>query len=229
MYIADLVIVLVLLSAVYIGIARGLWGPLLTEGAFVFSFFLTTRLVAPVAGSFIGSGPWLTTILVLVFFFVAIVVRILARPLYYTLQRLPVTRRIDAPAGGVVHGLAGLVILYLLLGPLLDFDRYVYPLVAGGVATARQIEDYRQALEDRPYLKGVADEEQLKQAEAQAAPVPITSDNLRKVERLLDFYVKNIREPMLESRLAPAVNDIGAQLPVVGRARPYMQGSRYSH
>ena len=229
MYLADLVILLVLLSAVYIGIARGLWSPLLTEGAFIFSFVLTTSLVAPVVGGFIGAGPVRTVVLGLVIIVIAIVLRVLARPVYYALQRLPITRRIDAPAGAVVHGFVGLVIVYLLLGLVLDFDRYVYPLVAGGVATVRQIEDYRQALEARPYLRGVADDQQLKQAEAQAAPAPITSDNLRKVEKVLDFYVKNIREPMLESRLAPIVNDVGARIPVIGKARAYMPGARYAH
>jgi uncharacterized membrane protein required for colicin V production len=226
-FVADLVIVAVLLSALYVGIVRGLWGPLLTEGAFLFSFFIDSRLVMPVVGTFVSIGAIRTVVGVILFSAIGILLRFLARPLYAILQRLPVTRHIDAPAGAVVHGAVGLVLLYLLLGVVLDFDRNVYPMLAAGVATAQQINNYQQAVTDRPYLQGIVDEQQLKQAQAQAAQKPIPDDVLRKAEKFLDFYVTNIRTPLLDSHVAPIINRVGEQLPVVGHSRQYMTGAKF--
>ena len=96
-FLADLFIILVLLSAIYVGIARGLWGPLLTEGALLVAFFIDTRLVMPIVGAFLPLGWLLTGVGVVLFFAITIGFRILARPLFAILQRLPITRRIDAP------------------------------------------------------------------------------------------------------------------------------------
>jgi signal transduction histidine kinase len=227
-FVADLVIVMVLLSAIYIGIARGLWGPLLTEGAFIFGFIVDVKLVMPILGAVIPLGPVRTIVGVIVFFVIGIAIRFLAKPLYVILQRLPITRHVDAPAGAVVHGLVGFTLIYLLLGVILDFDRNVYPMVAAGVATAQQINDYQQAINDRPYLNGIVDEAQLKQAQAQAQAKPIPEDALRKAEKFLDFYVANIRAPLIDSRLAPIINRVGEKLPVVGQPRPYMTGAKHA-
>jgi hypothetical protein len=225
---ADLVILGILLGAIYVGIARGLWGPLLTEGAFLISFFVDSRLVMPVAGAFVPGGPIRTAVGVVLFFGLAIVIRVLSRPLYVILQRLPITRHIDQPAGAVVHGLVGLLLLYMLLGLILDFDRNVYPMLAAGVATAQQINDYQQAIQDRPYLKGVVDEQQLKQQQAQAVPKPIPVDALQKAEKFLDFYVNDVRKPLLDSHLAPIINRVGEKFPIVGHPRPNLSGAKYA-
>ncbi|MFY9613809.1 MAG: CvpA family protein [Candidatus Dormiibacterota bacterium] len=227
-FVADLVILMVLLVAVYVGIARGLWGPLLTEGAFLIGFLVDIRLVMPILGNVLASGALRTGVGVVVFVVVGIAIRFLAKPLYVILQRLPITRQIDSPAGAVVHGLVGFILLYLTLGLVLDFDRNVYPMLAAGVATAQQINDYQQAINDRPYLHGVVDEQQLKQAQAQAQVKPIPDDVLLKAEKFLDFYVTNVRNPLIDSRLAPIINRVGEKLPVFGQARPYMTGAKHA-
>lgn len=227
-FVADLVILMILLTAIYVGIARGLWGPLLTEGAFVIGFLVDIRLVMPILGNVIPSGGLRTTVGVVVFFVIGIAIRFLAKPLYVILQRLPITRHIDAPGGAVVHGLVGFILLYLTLGLVLDFDRNVYPMLAAGVATAQQINDYQQAINDRPYLNGIVDEQQLKQAQAQAQAKPIPDDVLLKAEKFLDFYVKNVRNPLIDSRVAPIINRVGEKLPVFGQPRPYMTGARHA-
>jgi len=203
-------------------------GPLLTEGAFVMSWILDTRLVMPVAGAFIPISPIRTGVGVVIFFGLAILIRVLARPIYVILQRLPITRHIDSPAGAVVHGLVGLLLMYLLLGVILDFDRNVYPMLAAGVATAQQINDYQRAIQDRPYLKGVIDEQQLKQQQAQAITKPIPVDALQKAEKFLDFYINDVRNPLLDSHLAPIINRVGEKFPIVGQHRPYLNGAKYS-
>ncbi|MFN2465614.1 MAG: CvpA family protein [Candidatus Dormibacteria bacterium] len=223
--VADLAILLVLLLGVYIGLARGLYGPLATEGAFVVSILLVSHLHTgldsslPVAGRLavsavlVGVLTWL--------------LRVALSPVVAILRRTPVVGTLDRPAGGIVHGLAALLLMYLLLGVILDFDRNVYPLLQAGVVTAHQLQDYRQAVDQRPWLRGYVDDQALRQqqAQAQASRQPVTVDTLARVEGFLNFYLQAVRNPLLQSRFAPIINRLGSQVPGVGHPRPYLAGA----
>lgn len=222
--IADAVIILVLLAGIYIGISRGLIGPLVSEGAFLVSLYLVLHLhglfdtVLPFG--FIRTGVSIVLVIVLSF-----ALRLLARPVVMFWNMIPPLRTIDAPLGGVVHGLLAFVLMYLALGVILDFDRNVYPLLKTSVATANQIDQYQQAVQGQPLLKGFVDDARLKQLVQQAGPNPLPMQQVRQVAGFLDFYDHNIREPLLTSKTAPVINRLGAQVPVVGHPRPYLAGA----
>ncbi|MEA2682446.1 MAG: hypothetical protein QOK05_774 [Chloroflexota bacterium] len=221
--VADLVILLVLVVGVYIGFARGLFGPLVTEGALVLSIVLVSNLhtgvdaFLPVAGRVAVSAA-------LVFILTALM-RLALSPLVRLLRRLPVLRTIDHPLGALVHGLAAFLLMYLLLGLVLDFDRNVYPLLQAGVVTAHQLQEYRKAVDDRPWLSGFVDEEALRRQQVAAANQPVTVDTVARVEGFLNFYLQDIRNPLLHSRFAPIINTIGSQIPGIGHHRPYLAGA----
>jgi len=108
-------------------------------------------------------------------------------------------------------------LVYLTLGVILDFDRNVYPLLKTGVATAEQIETYRQAVQGQPLLKGFVDDARLKQLVQQAGPNPLPMQQVRQVEGFLNFYDNNIRGPLLTSQAAPANQPAGSPA-AAGRA-----------
>jgi uncharacterized membrane protein required for colicin V production len=223
--IADLVIILVLLGGGYIGISRGLVGPLVTEGAFLVSLYVVLHLHGffdtALPFGFIRTGVSIFLILVLTF-----VLRLLARPVVIFWRLIPPLRAIDAPLGAVVHGLAAFVLVYLALGVILDFDRNVYPLLKTTVATAEEIETYRQTVQGQPLLKGYVDDSRLKQLVQQAGPNPLPMQQVRQVAGFLDFYANDIRGPLTTSRTAPLINRLGARLPLVGHERPYLAGAK---
>jgi hypothetical protein len=221
--VADLVILLILLIGVYIGLARGLYGPLATEGSFILAIFLVSNLHTgidawlPVAGRLAVSA-------VLVFI-LTFLMRLAVSPVVALLRRAPVMGRLDRPAGGVAHGLAAMLLLYLALALVLDFDRNVYPLLQAGVLTAHQLQQYQQAVDQRPWLKGFVDEQALRRQQADAANQRVTVDTVARVEGFLSFYLADLREPLLKSRLAPVINYLGGQVPVIGHHRPYLAGA----
>ena len=51
---------------------------------------------------------------------------------------------------------------------------------------------------------------------------------LRKAEGFLDFYVTNIRNPLIDSRIAPIINRVGEKFPVIGTPRPYLSGAKHA-
>ena len=221
--VADLVIVLVLLLGLYVGVARGLYGPLATEGSLVVAIFLVTTLHGGI-DSFLPVGARLVVSIFLVFILAGLL-RVALAPVVAVVRRTPGLGRIDAPAGGVVHALAAFLVVYLVLGLVLDFDRSVYPLLRAGVVSAHQLQQYQQAVEQRPWLKGYLDPQALREQEAQAARAPVTVDTLAKIEGFLNFYLQDLRNPLLKSRLGPAINYLGSQIPVIGRPRPYLGGA----
>ena len=221
--VADLVIVLILLLGVYIGLARGLYGPLATEGSFVLAIFLVGNLHTgidswlPVPGRLVVSA-------VLVFI-LTFLMRLALSPVVAVLRRAPVVGHLDRPAGGLLHGLVALLLMYLALGVVLDFDRNVYPLLQAGVLTAHQLQQYQQAVDQRPWLKGFVDEQALRRQQAEAANQRVTVDSVARVEGFLNFYLMDVRQPLLRSHLAPAMNYLGSLVPVVGHHRPYLAGA----
>jgi uncharacterized membrane protein required for colicin V production len=225
--IADLVILVFLLIGIYIGLSRGLIGPLVTEGAFLVALYLVLRLHGLFDG-FLAIGFLRTGLSIVLVFLLTFFLRLLARPLVMVWNMIPPLRVIDKPLGAVVHGLIALVLLYLALGVVLDFDRSVYPLLKAGVATANAIENYRQSVQKQPLLNGYLNDQQLKQLEQQAGPSPLPMQQVRQVEGFLNFYDSCIRTPLLTSRAAPGINRVGAGLPMVGHPRPYLTGARTS-
>jgi hypothetical protein len=221
--VADLVIVLALLAGVYLGLARGLFGPLATEVALVASIILVSHLhtgvdaFLPVAGRVAVS-----VVLVMVLTFL---IRLALSPVVGLLQKNPVTGRIDRPVGAVTHGVVALLLMYLLLGLTLDFDRNVYPLLQAGVLTAHQLQDYQKAVEQRPWLSGFVDQGALRRQQAIAASQLVTVDTVAKVEGFLNFYLQDVRNPLLKSRFAPIINNLGSQVPAIGHHRPYLAGA----
>jgi Colicin V production protein len=226
-FIADIVILAVLLAAVYVGIARGVFGPVLTEGAFLISFFLDVRVVMPVIG---GAVPVAVRTLVGVGIFIVlgVIVRLLLRPVYKLVQRIPVVRAIDEPAGALLHALVAFIVMYVLLGAVLDFDRHVYPTIKNGVATAQALDDLQSAVTQRPFVATMIDPKSLQTLQQQAGAKPIPEDKLRAAQSFIDNYITYIRDPLVNSHLAPLINSIGAKIPFIGHSRPYIEGAKYA-
>jgi uncharacterized membrane protein required for colicin V production len=222
---ADLVILAFLLIGVYIGLSRGLIGPLVTEGAFLVALYLVLHLHGLFDG-FLSIGFLRTGLSIVMVFVLTFILRLLARPLVMLWSLIPPLRVIDKPLGAVVHGFIAFVVLYLALGVVLDFDRGVYPLLKAGVATANAIENYRQSVQKQPLLNGYLNDQQLKQLEQQAGPSPLPMQQVRQAEGFLNFYDSYIRTPLLTSGAAPAINRAGAGLPVVSHQRPYLTGAK---
>jgi hypothetical protein len=151
-----------------------------------------------------------------------------AKPLATMLRALPVVRDVDIVAGTILHGLIAFILLYLAIGAIVDFDSHVYPMVASGNVTAGQIHDYYRLILSNPVTRAYAGGEKIDEAlrELDKQPnhsMPLTQ--FQKLAEILDFYVTDVREPMLHSRLAPNINSVGGHIPLIGHPRPYLAGS----
>jgi len=217
--IVDLLVCGVLLVGLGIGLGRGLVGPLFTEGSIFIALILVTHLpinLESLPGALrFGLGA-------IAVFILGFMIRMLAGPLVRMLEKLPLIRQVNTAAGVVVHTVLAFVLLYVTLGVLLDFDHDVYPMLASGVATARQIQDLRDQVQHNPALRTSIDDKKLQQQEQTAGNGTVPFNALSRAEGFLDFYVHEVRGPLVESKLAPIVNSLGKGLPFVGHPRPYL-------
>lgn len=217
--IIDLIICGVLLLGLGIGLGRGLVAPLFTEGSLFIALFVVTHVPFSLDSV---PGPVRFGIGAAAVFAIGMLIRMLAGPLVALLERLPFIRTINTVAGAVVHTLLAFILMYVTLGVLLDFDRNLYPMLSSGVATARQIQDLRDQVKRDPALRTSVDDKKLQQQQQSAGSGSVPFNALARAEGFLDFYIREVRGPLVDSKLAPIVNSVGKDLPFVGHPRPYL-------
>jgi uncharacterized membrane protein required for colicin V production len=221
--VADAVIAGIILLAIYWGLRRGLIGPLVGEACFVIAFVIVTRFHSQLASFLPSAIPQFATTAVLLIA-ITFICGLLTRPLVALIRRLPLVGSADRTAGMVAHGLLAFILVYLVVGAILDFDRQIYPVLISARATAEQVQTYRDAVNSNPVVRLLVNQKGIDAAQQQAGGEPLPLSKFQQIEGFLDFYIKHVREPMSVSRLAPIVNNVGANLPFIGHSRPYMQG-----
>jgi hypothetical protein len=219
---ADAVILLVLALALYWGLRRGLIRPLVSEAIFVFALLVTGLLHRQVEG-LLPQVPaiFISPVMVLV---ISLALGVLVRPLVTMIRLIPFVGMLDTWLGVVVHGAIAFTLVYLFVGAVIDFDGYVYPVLRTGVVTAHDIQRYRQAVAANPALKPYANDDQARQAQALATIHPLPLSAVRQVADALDFYVRYLRDPLVQSHVAPIINEMGSRLPFIGHHRDYLRG-----
>jgi hypothetical protein len=169
----------------------------------------------------VGFPKFLVTPLMIIA--ITLALGLATRPLVAIIRRLPGVRPVDRYGGAALNGLITLVLAYLAIGAILDFDRDIRPTLERGVVTFQQIEAYRQAVESNPVARQYADDAQIRALERQALDHPIPVRLFQDLEGFLSFYVTWVRDPLLQSRLAPIIIAAGGHLPIIGHPRPWLK------
>lgn len=219
---ADAVILLVLALALYWGLRRGLIRPLVSEAIFVVALVVTGLLHRPVEELLPRVPAFLVSpVMVLV---ISLALGVLVRPIVAMIRLLPFVAVMDTWAGIVVHGLVAFILVYVVIGAVIDFDGYVYPVLRTGVVTAHDIQRYRDAVSANPALRPWSNDDQARQAQVLATVHPIPLSAVRQVADALDFYVRYLRDPLEHSHIGPILNSAGSHLPFIGHHREYLPG-----
>ena len=218
---ADAIILLVLVAALYLGLRRGLIAPMISW----FSFFIALALVLrfhELLDAYLTAGWKRALGTIAAVFGLTVLINLLATPLVKILRRVPGVGPLDRVAGAVFNVGLAFLLLYIALAAVLDFDARIYPAIQSGVVTARELGDYRAAALASPWLRLLVSDDQLARLQRTTGAQGIPLADMQKVEGFLDFYVKNVRDPLVQSRLAPVINNVGGQVPFLGHPRPYL-------
>jgi hypothetical protein len=214
--IIDVLIVLVVLGAAWVGFQRGLIQPLLAE-----LFALITVLVilhnrtafTATTDALFHTGAFLAVIVGLV---LAGLMGYLGARIGGSIHRMPVVRGADGFVGVWVQALFGIAICYLLISGIIVSDRAFSPLTAATV-NARQLRALEEQLSSNPFTSTVLDGGDVQTFNARAAkPGGVQLSDVPGLGALQSIS-RDILEPQLAgSHLAPFVMTVGHRIPGLG-------------
>jgi len=214
--IIDVLIVLVVVGAAWVGFQRGLVQPLLAE-----LFALTTLLIIlHNRSAFVATTDALfhlgAVLAVVVALILAGLVGYLGARLGGSIHRMPVVRGVDGFLGVWLQALFGIAICYLLISGIIVTNRAFASLSAATV-NATQLLAVERQLSGNPFTSTVLDGHDAQTANARAArPGGV---QLADVPGLgaLQTVTRDILYPQLSgSHLAPFVMNVGHRIPGLG-------------
>ena len=214
--IIDVLIVLVVVGAAWVGFQRGLVQPLLAE-----LFALVTILVilhnrtafVATTDAVFHTGAFLAVLVAMVF---AGLTGYLGARIGGSIHRMPVVRGADGFVGVWVQTLFGIAICYLLISGIIVTDRAFTPLTAANV-NSTQLQTLEQQLSSNLFTSTVLDSHDAQTFNALAARKG--GVQLAAVPGLgtLQSVAGGILEPQLAgSHLAPFVMTVGHRVPGLG-------------
>ena len=155
MNLVDLAIVVVIGLGILIGWKKGLVGPLLAEGTFLFAYWIVST--HPSLVSIIPAGvprPLATLILPVV---LGLFVGFVGRMVFMSFFRLPFTRTVDKLLGAAANGALAFVIVYAVLLGMVGAGTVLDPLTRVASIRASQVRSPQaRCLTRPPRLSGLA-------------------------------------------------------------------------
>ena len=214
--IIDVLIVLVVVGAAWVGFQRGLVQPMLAE-----LFALITLLVilhnrsafVATTDALFHLGAFLAVIVALI---VAGLMGYLGARIGGSIHRMPVVRGVDGFLGVWVQALFGIAICYLLISGIIVADRALAPLTTANVNSS-QLEALERQLSANLFTSTVLDSHDAQTFNALAAkPGGVQLATVPGIGTL-QSVAGGILEPQLAgSHLAPFVMTVGHRIPGLG-------------
>jgi uncharacterized membrane protein len=213
--IIDVLILLVVVGAAWIGFQRGLVQPLLAE-----LFALVTLLV--ILHNRTAFTATTEALFHLGAFLAAIVAVVLAGLMGYlgariggNIHRMPVVQGVDGFLGVWTQALFGIAICYLLISGIIVTDRAFSPLTAATV-NAAQLRSLEQQLSANMFTSAVMDGHDAQTFNARAAKGAVQLADVPGLSTL-QSVVRDVLQPQLAgSHLAPFVMRVGHLIPGLG-------------
>jgi hypothetical protein len=214
--IIDVLIVLVVGGAAWIGFQRGLIQPLLAE-----LFALVTILVilhnrsafVAATDALFRTGAFLAVIVALV---LAVLIGYVGARLGGSIHRMPVVRGVDGFLGVWVQALFGIAICYLLISGIIVANRAFTPLTAPTV-NATQLRGVERQLSSNVFTSTVLDGRDVQSFNARAGkPGGVQLSDVPGLGTLQSVSRDILGPQLAGSHLAPFVMTVGHRIPGLG-------------
>ena len=215
--ILDVVIVVVLLIALYIGYQKGIIQPLMTYLFFFGAIFLLYRERATYLS---GVEKYLHANVVLAVF-AALIIAVLAgyggSVVGQALHRMPIARGVDGFLGIFLNLAIAVGVIYFVLSGLIVFDRAFGPFSSNAKLTQAQVSTLANTVESNPITAILVDPKDLQKLKDQTKKGQATTlSQVSQLDNLNTFYQDFVRPQLKGSKLAPYMMRIGQKIPLLG-------------
>jgi hypothetical protein len=219
--IIDIVVVLVLLVALFIGFQRGVIQPLLAE---IF-FFGTLLAVFRFHDQYTNEMQTLLHINAVLSVFAALILAVVMGAVGGAIggafHRLEAIRGVDGLLGIFVHVGVMLVIIYLAVSALVTLDNAFEPGLKSANLTLAQVNQLEDQILSNPITSAMVSKQDLASLKTAASKATGANlDNVAGIHQLQQLYIDFLQPQLHSSRSVPIILAIGDHLPVIGRVGP---------
>ena len=219
--IIDLVAVLILLVALFLGYQRGVIQPLMAE---IF-FFGTLLVVFRFHDQYTAEMEKLVHLNAVLSVFVAIILAIVMGAIGGAIggafHRIESIRGIDGLLGVFVHVAVTLVVIYLAISALVTLDNAFAPTVKSANLTLAQVNQLESWIESNPITSAMVSKQDLKTLKDTAGGASGAHiDSVQGIHQLQQIYTGFLQPQLHGSRSVPIILTIGSHLPVIGHVGP---------
>ena len=219
--IIDIIVVLALLIALFVGYQKGVIQPLLAE-IFFFGTLLAVFRFHDQYMSEMQKLLHLTPVLsVFAALILAVVMGAIGSAIGGAFHRLEAIRGIDGLLGVFVHVAVTLVVIYLAASALVVLDNAFEPALRSASLSAAQVATLETEILSNPITSAMVSKQDLAQLKANAAKSSGAHlDQVAGIHQLQQIYTDFLQPQLHSSHAVPIVLSIGRHLPVIGQVGP---------
>ena len=218
--ILDLVMLILVAVAVFIGFQRGLIQPLFAYlGVGIVALIVVTHW-ADYSGYLDHTLHIHPIIVGLVAAALAVLGGYFGARLGGLIHRMPVVRGADGLVGVFVNAFIAVLVCYSLLSVLVALGKAFGTTATLNALSAQQVAPMTQQIKTNPVLNSVVSQDDLTNLQRQSAAAPVNLTNYPTVRQLQTVYVEFAAPQLTSSKLAPIVLFVGDHTPLVGHYGP---------
>ena len=215
--ILDIVIVLILVVALFLGYQRGVIQPLMAE---IF-FFGTLLVIFRFHDQYTTEMAKLLHLSAVISVFVAIILAVILGAIGGAFHRLEAIRGIDGLLGVFVHVVVTLVVIYLAVSALVTLDNAFEPTLKSANLTLAQVNQLEKWILSNPITSAMVSKQDLQALKTAANRSSGASiDSVAGIHQLQQIYVDFLQPQLHSSRAVPIILSIGSHIPVIGHVGP---------
>ena len=217
----DVIVVLVLMVALFVGYQKGVIQPLMAEIFFFGTLLVIFRFHDQYTSEMQKIAHLNAVLSVFVAIILAIVMGAVGGAIGGAFHRVEAVRGIDGLLGIFVHVAVTLVVIYLAISALVTLDNAFEPTIRSASLTLAQVNQLESWIESNPITSAMVAKQDLatlKGAAGGASGAHI--DAVQGLHQLQQIYTSFIQPQLHGSKSVPIILGIGSRLPVIGHVGP---------
>ncbi len=219
--IIDLVVVLVLIIALFLGYQRGVIQPLMAEIFFFGTLLVIFRFHDQYTAEMQKIAHLNAVLSVFVAIILAVVMGAIGGAIGGAFHRVEAIRGVDGLLGIFVHVAVTLVIIYLAISALVTLDNAFEPTVKSASMTLAQVNKLESWLQSNPITAAMVSQEDLRALKTAAGGASGAKiDNVQGIHQLQQIYTGFLQPQLHGSRTVPIILGLGSHLPFIGHVGP---------
>src|ERR1700704_3996072 len=217
----DVIVVLVLMVALFVGYQKGGFQPLMAEIFFFGTLLVIFRFHDQYTAEMQKIAHLNAVLSVFVAIILAIVMGAVGGAIGGAFHRVEAVRGIDGLLGIFVHVAVTLVVIYLAISALVTLDNAFEPTINRASLTLAQVNQLESWIQSNPITAAMVSKQDMKTLKDAAAGTSGGKiDSVQGIHQLQQIYSSFLQPQLHSSRSVPVILSIGSHTPVIGHVKP---------